>query len=275
MKLNFSRLAQYPAPLRLGIFILTLGLVWVPFALPLHWFLRHDANLATIVTMAILFLEFLILVPFWGKKVHRLKTPFAHYGLAPTLPNSRECLTGLIIGLVLTFNLFGLMVVFGWATLHPSPQVLQAATEGIFTALGVGFAEELFFRGWFLDELERDYRPNTVLWANALIFAALHFIKPLNEMIRTFPQFPGLVLLGLNLVWSRWKYGSLGMAIGLHAGLIWGYYIINVGQLIQYTDNVSPWITGVDRNPLAGLLGLIFLGFLMLWLSDALQGSKP
>jgi membrane protease YdiL (CAAX protease family) len=51
----------------------------------------------------------------------------------------------------------------------------------------------------------------------------------------------------------------LGIPIGLHAGLVWGYYIVNVGQLIEYSNQVPVWVTGIDGNPIAGVMGLLFL----------------
>jgi hypothetical protein len=35
---------------------------------------------------------------------------------------------------------------------------------------------------------------------------------------------------------------------------------------VKYSNNVSPWITGVDNNPLAGLMGLLFLSVLAFWM---------
>jgi hypothetical protein len=114
----------------------------------------------------------------------------------------------------------------------------------------------------------------------------LHFIKPLPEVIRTFPQFPGLVLLGLALVWAKRStrrqlrltgvqhQGRLGLPIGLHAGLVWGYYMIHVGQLARYSGQVPQWLTGIDQNPLAGGAGLVFLMLLaayMRWRSHTMS----
>jgi uncharacterized protein len=56
------------------------------------------------------------------------------------------------------------------------------------------------------------------------------------------------------------------MSIGIHAGLVWAYYIFNIGQLLEYRDRVSPWITGIDNNPIAGAMGLLFLGILAGWM---------
>ncbi|MGK7927450.1 MAG: lysostaphin resistance A-like protein [Spirulina sp.] len=252
-----------PAPQRLGIFVLALAIAWLPLAIPLHFLLSDDANLRSIVTLGILYLEFLILLRLWGEKIWQITSVFPHYGLVWHRKNGIEFIKSLAIGLWMTLILFALMVILGWATLKPSNHLIAVIGEGLLMSVAIAFAEELLFRGWFLDELERDYSPSLALWVNALIFAAVHFLKPLEEMIRTFPQFPGLVLLGLILVWSKRKFNNrLGSAIGLHAGLVWGYYIIGVGNLIEYRDRVSPWITGVDRNPLAGLMGLCFLGIL-------------
>jgi len=84
-------------------------------------------------------------------------------------------------------------------------------------------------------------------------------------MLRSWPQFPGLLLLGLILVGGkRSRQNRLGLSIGFHAGLVWGYYMINVGKLIIYSGSVPDWVTGVNGNPLAGAIGLLFLGTLVL-----------
>jgi len=38
--------------------------------------------------------------------------------------------------------------------------------------------------------------------------------------------------------------------------------MINVGQLIRYSGSVPDWVTGVNGNPLAGAIGLLFLSVL-------------
>ena len=256
-------IVKRPAPQRLGIFVIILAIVWFPFFLPLNFLLRDDANLRSIVTLAALYLEFLVLLRWWGRNVWQLPSAFNHYGLVWNRKNKGEFAQSLAIGLGITLALFALMVFWGWAIFQPPENLGKVIIEGLIVSIAVGFAEELLFRGWFLDELERDYPLSISLWVNALVFAAAHFIKPVAEMIRTFPQFPGLLLLGLILARSKRKFNNrLGGAIGLHAGLVWGYYMINVGNLVEYSDRVSPWITGVDRNPLAGLMGLCFLSIL-------------
>lgn len=267
MKFNLSSIARYPAPVRLVLFLLALLLLWLPLAAPIYW-LGSDPNSVSILTILLLYGEFIFLLRFWGKHVHHQPRLLRQYGLERTWQNGAELLTGLATGTITVLSLFGLEGSLGWL-LWQKPAVFlpQVILEGLVVAITFGFAEELLFRGWLLDELQRDYRPCTALWASAITFALLHFIKPLAEIQLTLPQFPALLLLGLTLVWAkRYCRSRLGLPIGLHTGLIWGYYIINVGNLVQYSGLVPDWITGVDRNPLAGIMGLLFLSIMAFWM---------
>lgn len=220
------------------------------------------------MAMGLLFGEFLVLLGWWGRHVYRQPQPLKHYGLEGTWRNSRELFQGLGVGLTFTLTLFALEGWLGWLKFQtPSAGFPRVVLEGLVSALGIGLAEELFFRGWLLAELERDYTLGGSLRANTAIFAVLHFLKPPAEIVRTLPAFPGLLLLGVTLIGAkRSAQGRLGSSIGLHAGLVWGYYTIHVGGLVQYSNQVSPWLTGVDGNPIAGLTGLLFLSILALWM---------
>lgn len=268
MTFDLTRITSYPAPARLGIFILALLLSWLPFAIPIYLFLKYDPNLTTIITMGLMFIVFLILLRFWNQKVYQNPHWLKRYGLERSKKNGIDLVNGLSIGFIFTLSLFILEAILGWVIIKPpSVFLLKIIGQGLISALGVGLVEEFFFRGFLLDELEQDYSQNVVLWADAIIFALLHFLKPIEEIIRTFPTFPALILLGLTLVLAKRSCSKrLGMCIGIHAGLFWGYYILNVGQLLEYTNKVSPWITGIDNNPIAGAMGLVFLGILTLWM---------
>jgi membrane protease YdiL (CAAX protease family) len=269
MKINLVNLAQRPAPIRLGCFILALLLLWLPIAAPIY-LLVDDPNLVSILTMVLLYAEFIMLLRLWGQNVYQQPQILWNYGLQFTRRNGVELLCGLVLGIINITILFGLQGLLGWLVWQ-QPQVflLKIVLEGFIVGLGVGFAEELLFRGWLLDELERDYSNSVALWTDAVVFAALHFIKPLEAIIYTLPQFPALVLLGLTQVWGkRWRRGRLGLPIGLHGGLVWGYYIINVGGLIKYSGQVPDWVTGINQNPLQGVMGVAFMSILALWMRE-------
>jgi membrane protease YdiL (CAAX protease family) len=265
MKINLAFIAQRSVFVRLGCFILALLVLWLPFAIPVY-LLVFDANLVNIMTMVILYIEFIILLRIWSKQVYKQPQILQHYGLQFTRLNGVDLLRGLAIGFIsilILFSLEGLLGLLVWQ--QPKAFLLKVLLEGSLTGLGIGFAEELLFRGWLLDEFQRDYSPRVGLWASAVIFGVSHFIKPVEAIIHTLPQLPALVLLGLTQVWGkRWRRGRLGLPIGLHGGIVWGYYIINIGGLIEYTNRVPDWVTGVNKNPLMGVMGVFLMAVLAL-----------
>ena len=281
--LTFTKIAKFSAPARITIFILALLLVWIPLAIPIY-LLVEDVNNESILAIAILYIEFIILVRLWGNKVYQQPHLLHHYGLVINRRNFQEFFQGLGIGLFSLFSLFILEIFLGLLVWHsPSEKLPKIILEGLLVSIGIGFAEELLFRGWLLDELERNYQPKVVLWMSSIVYAVLHFIKPLEEILRTWLQFPGLVLLGLIFVWAKRSSGKksnkftdkkqelLGLPMGIHAGLVWGYYIINVGGLVKYSEEVEEWLVGIDGNPLAGVMGLLFLGAIALWIRNKIS----
>ncbi len=273
MKLNLRRFASYPAPLRILSFVLLLLAVWVPFAAPVYA-LVPDPNWQSLLTMPVLYGQFLWLVGVWGRRVYGEAGLLGQYGLQLSRANGQDLALGLAIGYGSLFSLFSLEGLLGWIVWRsPVLSWVRLIPEALLISLLIGFAEETFFRGWLLDELERDYRPAIALWINAILFALVHFIKPLEVLMRLWWTFPGLVLLGLALVWGKRRSrhpasmmaaGRLGLPMGLHGGLVGGFYMINVGQLVRYTGQVPPWVTGLDNNPLASALGVTFLAAIAL-----------
>jgi hypothetical protein len=279
---------QTPAPLRLLTFVALLALLWLP---PYRFLQRTiaDSNTLSILAVSLLFAEFVALLWFWATCVNCLDRPLRHYGLLPTRQNRCELLRGLAVGCLSLLSLFAVAAGLGWLTWQPfSVRLLHIALEGLLVSLGVGLGEELIFRGWLLDELERDYSLALSLWLSSVVYAILHFIKPLQDLlamlsgapvpiagvIRTLPQFPGLVLLGMILVWAkRSSRGRLGLSIGLHAGLVWGYYLVSVGELVRDSNRAPEWAIGINGNPLAGAMGLLALAAMALWLKRRSSGD--
>ncbi len=252
---------------RILCFFGILLLFTLPIVLPLRLWLGQSADAGLGV---LLYVAFVIEVGWWGRTVWGKSAPYNYYGLTLRFPSSREFLLGLAIALGSFSTLMLLQVWLGWLRVQ-EVDLLPAIGSGAITAFGVGFAEELLFRGWLLTELEQDLSPVSALWANSLIFAVLHFLKPLEVIWQTWVQFPGLVLLGMILVWMRRITGGrLSMAIALHSGLVWAYYIVNTTQWMVPTGTAPDWLTGIGGNPLAGLMGLAFLGGMALMVRSQL-----
>jgi len=273
---NFDRLDTYKAPVRIVIFLLTLLALWLPIAAPMHLIFGESVGVGLTI---LLYSGFLGLIWFWGRRIAKYTQPFRYYGLAFTVQNGRDFLFGLGLGSITLFVFMFLQVKLGWLAVQtsdwqfPLPARLLPAiglyfvdwqgaiAPGLLTSIGVAFAEEMLFRGWLLSELERDYSKKTALISASLVFAILHFIKPIHVILATWSQFIGLVMLSVTLVLARHRFnGRLGVSIGLHGGLIWGYYIVNTTHWLKPTGVVPEWITGISGNPIAGVMGIIFLG---------------
>ena len=269
-----NKIACYPACIRVVLFLLLLGLVWLPFAVPLYLLLGAEEPYG-IMFLVLLYLAFIGWIQVWSKKVHGQSLPLQAHGLALSTQNRQELLAGVFVGLVSLGLLFLVEGWLGWVIWQPLPtNFLRIVAEGLLVGLGVGLAEELLFRGWLLDELRYSWGFSGALWASGLFYASLHFVKPLEAILSSLPSFPGLLLLGLTLGWARRRtQGRLGLAVGLHAGLVWGYYLIDVGDWAIYTQAVPDWVTGIYQNPLAGAAGVLFLSLIAAGIRY-LPGSK-
>lgn len=266
-------------------------LCWLPLAGPLYWWMG-DRNFIALITMPLLYGEFILLAQLWGRFVYSQPDIFRCYGLAWSQQMGLDLLAGMALGLTSVLLLFGLQGCLGWLNWQSAVgmPLWRVIPEGCLMGLAIGLLEELLFRGWLLDELERDYRPMVALWVNALVYALAHFIKPLSVMVQLWPIFPSLFVLGCALVWAKRAHepmmkgltfrnrqmyrGLLGLPIGLHAGLVWGYYIINVGQLVRYTHVAPTWLTGIDNNPLGGVMGLFALSAIALGMKTLSQRQR-
>lgn len=267
---KFENIKYQSAFVRIIFFIVCLAVIWFPYAIAINFIVRDDPNLATIITMVFLFCDFIFLQTLFNKHIYQETAVFQKYGLLFNNFALNQLIKGLAIGFTFCWSLFITEALFGWIYITSSSDfIFKIVLEGFLSALGIALAEELVFRGWILYELEEDYSKSSALWISSILFAVAHFLKPIDEIVRTFITFPALLLLGLTLVLAkRGHQNYLTISIGIHAGLVWSYYILNVGNLIIYTNRVPHWVTGIDDNPIAGILGLIFLGILALTMQE-------
>jgi uncharacterized protein len=252
---------RLPAGLRVIMFLLILVLCWAPIAVPIA-LLIPDPNLQSLLSLPVVYLEFFILLQIWNPKVHHESHPFRRYGFRSPKLNLLNLLSGLFIGWGAVLLLFVFLGEMNWAQWFvPGSSFPKVVAEALLISLAFGVAEELLFRGWLLDELSRDYSKTTAAMSGSLVFALAHFLKPWDAIVASWLTFPALLILGLTLVWGkRATSGRLGWSIGYHAGLVGGYYMLNVGNLVKPIASVPTWLTGMNGNPLASLPGVVILG---------------
>jgi hypothetical protein len=137
--------------------------------------------------------------------------------------------------------------------------------NAVALVVGVGFAEELVFRGWLWGELQRLLAPRPALLLQAAIFALVH---PWSRagLLGGVGLLGGLVLLGLNLaLLRRDDRGILWGPIGLHGGLVGGWFALQAG-LLELQPQAPLWLAGpggAQPNPIGGLVGWVGLGALL------------
>jgi hypothetical protein len=180
--------------------------------------------------------------------------------------------SGLIAAVLSLAILFGLQLTAGWIELQSSEvqtktgeKIIKFSTSilnyssllTLLLALWISCTEELIFRGFLQNILQQDYSVLTAAAIASLIFALAHLIWSATESL---PQLPGLWLMGMVLTLARAADGgSLGLAIGLHAGWIWGITTLDTAQAINPTGSVPQWMTGIAAKPLAGAAGILLL----------------
>jgi len=242
----------YPTAL-VGVFLggqALLGLLGVPLA--------QQAALAALPAVFALFAS----LPARLRRAWGSSEPWRQLGVrAPAPAVVRALLRGLMKAvLLLGLVAAGLSVAgqLSWMPRLTAPLVLNALLLG----LGVGFAEELLFRGWLIGELSLLLGRQRALWLQAAVFSLVHtrFNLPPLQLLGLLG---GLLLLGLALgLQRRADGGLLWGAIGLHGGLVGGWFLLQQG-LVQVSATAPSWLLG-PANPIGGVMGWLGLGLLVL-----------
>ena len=140
-----------------------------------------------------------------------------------------------------------------------SPSILL---NSIVLGLGVGFAEEIIFRGWLLEELNFEYGTNLAIALQALVFSFVHNVS--NQILWNIIGLRlGFVLLGIFLSLVRIiNKGSLWNCIGIHGGLVGIWFYINNG-LIEFKENTPSFLAGPFSqdipNPIGSFSAILIL----------------
>ncbi|MDA0812501.1 MAG: CPBP family intramembrane metalloprotease, partial [Verrucomicrobia bacterium] len=146
-----------------------------------------------------------------------------------------------------------------------------ALKQAAITAASVAVLEEVLFRGVLTGLLLRSLSARTTLVTIAVLFAALHFLKPPHDLhiareavgfgsgfwlvgviFKTFTdtslllaEFGTLLMVGLLLGYTRWRTGALWLPIGLHAGWVFGVFafrgVFTSARGVEAGENL-PWI---------------------------------
>jgi membrane protease YdiL (CAAX protease family) len=149
------------------------------------------------------------------------------------------------------------------------PGIGRVVKKAVIPALGAAWIEEWLFRGLLLGLWLRFARPSVACVGSALMFSLLHFLQPPADVVFADPSdpwagfrllgamlghlgdprffitdFATLVVVGIILAWSRLRTGALWMAVGLHAGWIFGFKLCGLLCAVVPEHPLRPWWVG-------------------------------
>ena len=122
------------------------------------------------------------------------------------------------------------------------------------------------FRGWLWGELQQRLRSDSALLVQALVLALVHPWARVGGW-SAWTLLGGLILLGVVLALRRRADGGLLWgAVGLHGGLVGGWFTLQAG-ILEVSAGAQAWLVGTGGhapNPIGGLLGWVGLGIVLL-----------
>ncbi|WP_373480476.1 lysostaphin resistance A-like protein [Geminocystis sp.] len=261
--LVIAQLNQLNSIIKIILFLIIWAVIWFPIAIPLARLVKWQIAAPISNTQKLTFIISLYsLVPVltWAM-IKAEQTTLAKIGLIFQVSLFKFILFGYGLGIVTMLLIYGLELLMSWLTLNRQNILTFNLWLNVPLLLLVSFfiasMEELIFRGIFVNFLEADFN----LWLSAiissLIFALLHLIW---EQKNTFPQLPGLFLMGIVLFYARIiNNGSLGLAIGLHGGWVFILACVDTFNLYTYNPLSRGWLIGKKDQPLGSMAGLAVL----------------
>ncbi|RLC63311.1 MAG: CPBP family intramembrane metalloprotease [Chloroflexi bacterium] len=206
------------------------------------------------------------------------RRPFADFGFHLNKNWWGDFGFGLLQGALLMVLIFVIELAAGWVTIrgtfvtrNPDTTFATAMLPPLLTFLAVGFYEELFSRGYQLQNMAEglNWRAIGPRWAIALatllssaVFGILHAGNPNASFVSTV----NLFLAGIHLALGFLLTGELAIPIGLH--ITWNFFQGNVfGFPVSGADYRSATFIAIEQSgpavwtggafgPEAGLVGL-------------------
>ena len=251
--------------------------LFIPLLYALGWMAACSLTLVGLPTdqvslsgTVLSFVLFIALMRRWVAVRWSAEQPWAALGICRANPQEQPTPAAALLK--------GLLIAAGLLTVITSVLLIEGSGEwrgdvdgshlanAVLLCFGVGFAEELIFRGWLWAELNRMMGSRRGAVAQASIFSLVHtrFNLGLGAMSGLLI---GLFLLGMVLARQRQAdQSSLWGCIGLHGGLVAGWFLLQSG-LLQLSTNAPSWLVGPGGhapNPLGGLIGILSLLILLL-----------
>jgi len=291
---------------KLSLYVVAVLLISTLLSPPVYWLLHDSHHLLADVPFRRFFSRTALvaaLVLLWPALRWLNVRRFSELGLEKNPRRWRDLSIGLALALiplaVLAAGYFGFDV---YRVRKEIPWGSLAAIAA--TAAFVPLVEEFLFRGVLLGLAVRSFGRWTGAVLVSVIFAAVHFIESRREVtdvhwgsgfeilggafsnedgtVLTLAGATALFAIGLILAFATIRTRSLWLAIGLHAGWIFGQQAINlIGKFrIKPPDALLPWVGpnvvhGMVPTGIAPLAALLVTGALVWWYLARASASQP
>ena len=243
------------------------SIIFIPFLYLFGWLLATPILLfgvnkdsLSLIGTFFTFLIFVLSLPKWFEIRWGLKNTWKLLGINK-IDIKRNLVFDFLRGFSLSTILISLILVL-IITTQSGYWIGKISSEIIINAIllifGIGFTEELIFRGWLLEEFKNQFGLKKAIMSQALIFSLVHIglDLPFWEMLSILT---GLFLLGILLSLIKLNdNNSLWGCIGLHGGLVGLWFISNNG-LLSISKDSPKWLVGpgiINTNPLGGIFGI-------------------
>jgi len=175
------------------------------------------------------------------------RRPFVDLGLPGGTKGLTELLLGVCLGIAILGAVVLVFIVFGWLSWTADGtqgSAFVAATSLAGILLGAAFVEELLFRGYPFQVLERRFGGIVALATTSLAFSAAHGLNPNAAPLPLINIGLAGVLLGV----AYWRTRSLWFATGVHMGWNWVMAVseLSVSGLEFGMPGFDPVLSGPD-----------------------------
>ena len=212
---------------------------------------------------------------------------FASLGLRITLKSWQDLLAGFLIGAVIMALVFAAERAAGLLTIksvawngNSIGQISLMLAAMLIIFILAGWQEELYFRGYLLQNLKDGLNLGWAVIISSLIFGAAHLGNPNSLAASVIGIFLAGVLMALGYARTRRLWLPIGLHIGWNffEGPVFGFPVsgFDAYHLFQIKVTGSTLVTGGSFGPEAGLVLLpaLALGALLVWGYTAKKSRK-
>lgn len=175
----------------------------------------------------------------------------------------RDILLGLLIGLLMMGMGFGLLILLKKISIdHISFNATDFALSFLLFVL-VAFNEEIFLRGYVLNNLMLSMNRYLALFISAIAFSLLHLFNPHFSILTFFVILLSGIILGISYIYTRnlWFPIALHFSWNFFQGTIFGFNVSGqdvysvINQQRPYDDLINGGAFGFEGS----LLSIVFI----------------